>query len=145
MVSSLSRFAAFILLGSVIPVLMAQSDGVPGFEGQWKPAKAIRAGQELDAEHLAKVTVSIKGNSIAISEPGKTEKASFSDAKPGNPGTINLVTERDGTSVVLEGIFELKGDELALCFSKLSEKGTRPKSFEAPSDSVTLLRLKRVK
>ena len=140
-----SRFVAFFLVASVIPLLMAQSDGVPGFEGQWKPAKAIRAGQEIDTEHLAKITVSISGKSIAISEPGKTEKASFSDAKAGNPGTIDLVTERDGKSVVLEGIFELKGDELALCFSKLSEKGTRPKSFEATSDSVTLLRLKRVK
>ena len=63
----------------------------------------------------------------------------------GKPGSVDLVIDIKGKSATLEGIFELDGDDLSLCLSKLPEKGTRPKGFEATAESVSLLRLKRVK
>lgn len=141
----MSRLRALIVLAISTCALMAQGPSVARLEGEWKAVKAIRGGRELDAEHLSKVTVTIADGTITIKEPGISEKATLVNVAAGKPGTMDLRIDTKGKQATLEGIFELDGDDLALCLSKLPEKGTRPKGFEAAAESVSLLRLKRVK
>ncbi len=145
MTSFVSRLQAVALLAVSTLTLMAQGPSPAKLEGEWKAVKGSRGGRELDAEHLSKVTVTIAGGTITIKEPGISEKATLANITAGKPGTVDLVIDIKGKSATLEGIFELDGDDLALCLSKLPEKGTRPKGFEATAESVSLLRLKRVK
>lgn len=139
------RLQALMVLTLSTCALMAQGPSLAKLEGEWKAVKGIRGGRELDAEHLSKVTVTISGGTITIKEPGISEKATLVNVAAGKPGTMDLQLEIKGKPATLEGIFELDGDDLALCLSKLPEKGTRPKGFEAAAESVSLLRLKRVK
>lgn len=139
------RLQALVLLTISVPTLIAQPPSLAKLEGEWKAVKGTRGGRELDAEHLSKVTVTISNGTITVKEPGISEKATLANVTVGKPGSLDLNLEIKGKAATLEGIFELDGDDLALCISKLPEKGTRPKAFEATAESVSLLRLKRVK
>lgn len=141
---SFGLLALFVL--AVSPVfLFAQSPPPAGLDGEWIAVKGTRGGRELDPEHLTKVKVTISRGSITVAEPGISEKAALVNVAFGKPGTLDLRLETRGKTITLEGIFELNGDDLALCLSKSPEKGTRPKAFEATAETVSLLRLKRVK
>jgi uncharacterized protein (TIGR03067 family) len=111
--------------------------------GAWTVDGVIYDGEE----HKLKFKIVFKGNEGTVlendqitNEYAKIKVKLDSSAKPKSMDiTVSAGSQTDAT---MEGIYELKGDELRIC-AKVFGKD-RPKEFAAPDGSMTvLLTLKR--
>lgn len=117
---------------------------VPSIDGQWQAVGGMRSGRELGPDYLATITVTVANGIMTITEPGIAEKATVVRLAPGNPGQIDLEVTVGGKKVMLEGIYQIQDNQWTLCVSKSQERGvSRPKSFEATGEGISLLKLKR--
>jgi uncharacterized protein (TIGR03067 family) len=109
-------------------------------QGSWKAETAIMGGEKAPAEQLAKMGLTFKGNEVIPAENPK-DVATIKLDPSKKPAQMDL-TEKNKT--VSQGIYEIDGDTLKLCFSEPGEG--RPKTFESPKGKPTFfLVLKRVK
>lgn len=138
------RQAAYLLsLGVIVliaaPVLAGDKEK---FQGKWKAEKAVRNGEEAPAEELAKMSIVFKDN-VAIPHEGENarDEAEFTLDEKKKPKTIDI-RPKQGNEKLIEGIYELDGDTLKICFAKAG----RPSKFESTAGSdVMFIVLKRVK
>ena len=140
------RFACLLVVGLLMgadqPSDAAKKD-LEKLQGEWKIEKAQRGGEAAPAELLGKLSLTIKGDSMTVSEgSARDEKATISLDPGKSPAAIDIKPARPGRETVL-GIYKLNGDSLTLCWSK---EGARPTEFASkPKSDQVLFVLKRAK
>src|SRR5262249_25716715 len=114
-------------------------------QGTWKVTAAKKNGQAIGDDELAQIKmlpVEFKGDTVTARgpcdyklDPSKTPKAIDVSPQEGPPG------EKGQT---FRGIYELKGDDLRICFRGPGME--RPKNFDDAAGMQTMeMTLKRVK
>src|SRR5262249_58051422 len=89
-----------------------------------------------------KMQVVITGGRMTVKDGSREEAAEFTIDPGKKPATIDIRPK--GEKVVVQGIYQLDGDELSLCFGL--EGKDRPAAFESKKKSGTgLLVLRRKK
>jgi uncharacterized protein (TIGR03067 family) len=108
-------------------------------EGTWKITEGTKFGEKIPADsETLKGEIVITKDAISIKEGGQEmHKMTYKLDTKASPIAITMTgvvgPAKDMTS---EGIIELKGDELKLCYSMPGE--ARPTKFESGKDSKVL-------
>jgi uncharacterized protein (TIGR03067 family) len=112
--------------------------------GTWKYVSGEKNGEKIDKDRLKDQTVSITKDTITLKGEQTFVIKYELDAKK-KPATVKMeITESPfGAGAKAEGILELKGDELKICYTP---DGEAPKKFETKEGSKAhLFILKRSK
>jgi uncharacterized protein (TIGR03067 family) len=91
------------------------------------------------------ITMRFAGGKIIISEAGKArgEEAGYTVDQTKKPAHIDITPDKGGPKVV-QGIFEIKGDTMKLCFGK--DVSERPTDFKSDVEKgIMVINLKRAK
>jgi len=110
-------------------------------KGNWKVVSMVHNGKDLpNAEDHG---ITFDGENVTIKEPNGESKGKCTRLDPAkDPKQIDLTP--DGGGKKLQGIYELKGDELKLCLTRSDSE--RPSRFESKEGSNSrLVVLKREK
>jgi uncharacterized protein (TIGR03067 family) len=115
-------------------------------EGTWKVVAAEQDGDPLD--RIVGGTLKIKDNNFQIKTAGGTEMKGDLILDPAkSPKHIDLA-HQDGLlkDKTWQGIYELKGDTLKLCYAEADSEKERPAEFKTLKNSRLLfVELKREK
>ena len=115
-------------------------------QGTWKVVAATHDGDALD--RIVGGTLVIKDNNFTVKTKGGTElKGDLMLVPAKKPKHIDFV-HQDGMlkDKTWEGIYELKGDTLKLCYAEADSEKARPSEFKTLKNSGLLyLELKREK
>ena len=116
-------------------------------QGTWSTAKLHYNGKDYSEKYKFRFVIkgerlAVEGNDAVAKEYGQI---AFKLVPGANPKAIDLVVgEGTQKDAAIEGIYELKDDELTLCAKVLGKE--RPTTFASPDGgSVVLLVLKREK
>ena len=131
-----------MLIGADSPSDAARKD-LEKLQGEWKADKAQNDGEEAAANLLAKMNLTVKGESLTIDVGSARDEKAKIRLDPGkSPATIDITPARPGRATLL-GIYKLDGDSLTLCWAK---KGARPTEFASKEGSNhVLFVLRRIK
>jgi uncharacterized protein (TIGR03067 family) len=113
--------------------------------GEWKFVAGNKSGEKMSEDTLKKMTCALTKDSFILgNEGGKFVMKYELDTKKTPVGIKIEITEGPiGVGSKAEGIIELKGDTLKLCYAAMG--GDAPKTFEAKKDTdVHLFELKRI-
>jgi uncharacterized protein (TIGR03067 family) len=115
----------------------------PSIVGEWIPSQAVRGGMNDMPPPGTSITFTADGK--VIMKEGKRDRAEEGtykiDAKK-DPAELDLMPPK-GEERNLTGIYKFEKDKLIIC---VSMGGDRPKKFESPEGSQTMLiTLERVK
>ena len=113
-------------------------------EGKWKITEGTKSGSKVEEANL-KGEVIITKDSVTIKSPDMTHVMSYKLDTSKKPKEIDLTPESGNEAgQTMQGIYELDGDNLKLCFGR---PGTgRPKEFSSKEGSEhALVVLKRAK
>jgi uncharacterized protein (TIGR03067 family) len=147
------RLACVCLLaaGVVFPALAAEPDAVAkdrkAFQGEWAVEALEYNGKDLKDKY--NFSFACKGDVLTVQGDGAVRKEyaklTFTLDPSTTPKCVDLTVAGGGQKdAKLEGIYELKGDELRLCVKVLGSD--RPTEFKSPAGaSIALLTLKRKK
>src|SRR5947209_3600685 len=135
----------------VLPIGADAPEDVKGdlkrLQGTWSTAKLHYNGKDYSVKYKFRFVIKgeqlvVEGNAAVAKEYGKI---AFKLVPGANPKAIDLVVgEGTQKDAAIEGIYELKDDELTLCAKVLGKE--RPTTFASPDGgSVVLLVLKREK
>lgn len=138
-----------VVAGLVLPTLAAEPDAsrkdVDALQGAWAVAGLEYNGKDLKDKY--KISFTVKGDVLTVEGDGEVRKEYAKLAFKLDPSTAPKcldLTVAGGTQkdALLEGIYELKGDELRLCVRVLGKD--RPGEFKSPEgSSIALLSLKK--
>jgi uncharacterized protein (TIGR03067 family) len=140
------EFLAIVIVGLLLaPAVPQDSKGDQAkIQGTWKVLVHEDGGRKKAPEEVQQLEVVITKDKIAITHKGRNriETAAYKLDPTKKPGWIDLSTRDDQ----LRGIYELKGDDLKLCFNE-KRGGERSTKFvsQANSPNDVLLVLKRQK
>lgn len=110
-------------------------------QGTWRVKSAIRGGKEYPGEDLAQLSFIFKGDEL-ISTRFANDFLQVKLDPSKKPAAIDLVSKKDKPAI--QGIYEIDGDTLKLCWNHASTE--RPRTFTSAAGSGTIyLVLKRVK
>ena len=160
---------AYLLLGawpSARPVVSAQEKAdkgeaakkaLPELQGTWLIESAVYDGNECPKELVKKSKVTFAGDkctekpSLVLKDgkfqlgDGYTVPVQVDNSK--TPKWIDFIVEFDGKKTASQGIYELKGDELKICYRGSAGDGSepnRPTKFTSKAGAgLYLLVLKR--
>ena len=106
-------------------------------EGKWTYVSGKKAGEDSAKEALMG-TVEITKEKITIPGPeGKPFGIGYKLDAKGSPIKIDLeILDGDFKGGKAEGIIELKGDDLRICYGVTSMGGKRPEKFESTKDNA---------
>jgi uncharacterized protein (TIGR03067 family) len=140
-----------ILAGTLLGV-DAKEDAkkvVDQVQGSWTTTSLIFSGKDVSNEDYAKLRFVFKGDEAVIEGSDQVKKEYARIGFKFDPSTaphlvdmsIKAGTQKD---TVIEGIYELKGDELRICARVIGNE--RPADFtSAENSNVALIVLKREK
>jgi uncharacterized protein (TIGR03067 family) len=135
------KWRALVLAAAVVAVAADAKDDankkdLDALQGSWKVQKLIRGGDEAPGKDSEKVVFLFEGNKVSIDEGRpKKETATFKLDATKKPKAIDFVPETKKESA--EGVYDLDGDTLKLCFTR---PGTaRPKEVASEKGSETIL------
>jgi uncharacterized protein (TIGR03067 family) len=113
--------------------------------GTWNYVSAVKDGKKMEAADLKGQTVTITKETFTLKSKDTFVMKYVVDAKKKPIGIKFEITESPfGPGAKAEGIIELKGDELKICYAPL--EGAAPKTFESKEGSrYHLFVLKRAK
>lgn len=113
-------------------------------EGKWKMVSGQKFGEKVNEQSLAG-EVTITKDTITIKGGDETHMMKYKLDPKASPVKIDMEgTEGPAKGFKSEGIIELKGDELKLCYAMPTEK--RPTTFGTKKDDKNLyFVLKRAK
>lgn len=101
-------------------------------KGTWTATAATIDGTDLSEEELARVLLSVVGQSFAMRIQGDYFRGALREHAEAAPKTIDLVGD-DGTTWV--GIFKCSGGSLDLCIIRMQGPSQRPIDFTAVEGS----------
>lgn len=114
-------------------------------QGTWKPNSTRQDGNDEPADEAKRYVVKFEdGGKYLITRDGdKFLKGTYKLDAEKKPAQLDLTVEENadnanGAGETLQGIVELKGEELTWCFSPPNE-GSRPNDFTAESGSRRIL------
>jgi uncharacterized protein (TIGR03067 family) len=141
-----------LILAAVVPIAAAEPDAVKKdldvLQGEWAVESLEYNGKELKDKY--KIAFSCKGDVMTVEGDGKVRKEYAKLMLKLDPTTMpKCVDMTVGAGVqkdlVMEGIYEVKDDQLRICVKVLGVKD-RPAEFKSPEGaSIALLTLKRKK
>jgi uncharacterized protein (TIGR03067 family) len=106
--------------------------------GTWTLETRISGGKEFKQAKALASQLRIDGSNWTVLIRGKALSADRIVLDPTqSPKTIDRISEPGGRKVVVRGIYKLEGDTLTVAVAPAGE--ARPKSFEAPKGSTTIL------
>jgi uncharacterized protein (TIGR03067 family) len=115
-------------------------------QGTWTVVSYEYGGKKDREDETKKVKLVFKDGSVTIDDPKREQKAKFKLDATKKPKEMDITPEDEGADVkVVQAIYELKDDELKICFVKRSD-ATRPTEFASkPDTELVLIVLKREK
>lgn len=129
----------------------AAKEELTKLEGTWQATAAEMAGRPYKPKETGMEKVRIKGTKMTFLA-GDKEVATFEISVVPSKGPKHMDWVKDRKLAPLPCIYELKGDELKICFPLLSGKGEkfkiefkRPEKFETKGLPVGMIVLKREK
>src|SRR5215467_6156885 len=134
---------AFVLciLGARASDDNAVKEEMKKLEGTWVLQEYSRNGKDTPKEKLGKIAFAeftIKGD--ALTSGRAKYKIAIDPSK--NPMTIDRIREANGKSTALEGLYELEGDTLKICFDfDVSKSGKHERPKELKSGEGLMLRV----
>jgi uncharacterized protein (TIGR03067 family) len=112
--------------------------------GKWQPTEADLGGNKIDQLVLDSARVTYEGDKYTIEINNKSERGTISLDPKKDPKAMDIFpTEGENNGKTLLAVYEVKGDELKICYS-LSPT-VRPENFEPASNTLLLVKFKRVK
>jgi uncharacterized protein (TIGR03067 family) len=112
--------------------LAADQDDAKAMQGTWVIESAQLAGRN-HTDDFAGMKLVIDGNRYVVEFGKNTDKGTFTLDPTKTPRRIDVVSaEGPFKGKTLPGIYELKGDNLTLCFEADGKGDQRPTKFEAP-------------
>lgn len=139
--------ALLLLVLACQPVAGFQKDETDALQGVWN-AKSIEAdGKLAPDEAVQRMRFTFKGDKLLIkgntNDDTEEECAYQIDAKQ-SPKQLDIKPPKEKKAI--QGIYELKDDELKICLRHASQPGGRPKDFDTKADKkVVIVVFKRQK
>ena len=111
-------------------------------QGSWQSTEIVNGGNKSDLE----VNVKFDGDKVAVTIARKDSiHGTYSIDPSKSPATIDLKLDKDGNTLDVQAIYEVKGDELKIRKRHCQgEGGERPTAFES-TEKTALATLKRQK
>lgn len=111
-------------------------------EGEWVVESQVNGGRHLKSSIERRYIFSGDGKWTMTSSKAKAKNApsltrTYVIDGSTNPPSIDMKTSSGLTQPNMIGIIKVDGDTLTLCYSRSGED--RPKTFESPEDSSTIL------
>jgi uncharacterized protein (TIGR03067 family) len=103
-------------------------------QGTWTLVSAKADGADLPKELAAKLKLVIDKDKFSIKNDDSEESATVTLDPGQKPPTIDIKPAKEDA---VKGIYELKDDELKLCWAKAGKE--RPKGFESKEGSGEIL------
>lgn len=140
-----SFFVFAALTGVVFSDDVASSAGEE-LQGEWLLTSVDIQGKTLPAPaEKGGSIVFAKEGKLTLKDPGKPDKTgSYKVDAATSPMQLDLIVAKKGKeSETMQGIYELDGDNLKMCFSADGAKGKRPREFKG--EKVLIMHFKRQK
>ena len=121
----------------------AEADKGSGLQGSWQVTALEAEGERVTAEGVTNIYVTIKDKSYEVMNLGVETGGTFEVDNSKTPAQIEIhcTTGADSGSS-WPGIYELKGDELRVCYARRGKK--RPTTFSAiDNPSLMMITYKR--
>jgi len=113
-------------------------------QGKWLPVSLEKGGIKAPEEEYKKVKLAFTGDKITVVEDAREMAVTFKLDPAKKPKQIDVTESRNGKDEVHEGIYELDGDKLKICFAHAQDP--RPRDFVSQAGtSQTLIVLTREK
>jgi uncharacterized protein (TIGR03067 family) len=139
--SFVTSFLAVFLVAAEPPDANQAKKDLDKLQGIWTLVQMEAEGKKLPEDAYKGVKVTFDKDKMAMGKDNQIETATIVLDLSKQPKWIDT-TSKDGD--VLQGIYQLEGDDLKICLSK--KRGDRPKEFVTKSDREdSLLILKRQK
>jgi uncharacterized protein (TIGR03067 family) len=142
--------ATVLTVGVLFCTATAQEKGKSDhdlIQGTWNVVEALDGGRKPPPGELDGVVVIITKDQIILAKGEmKKDAIAFKLDPSKTPKWIDLTEKRGDKEQTLRGIYELKGDDLKICFNEKAG-GERSTKFESVKDSPNdvLIVLKRAK
>ena len=131
------------LMGGQVEAADPPTD-LEALSGKWQPTEADLGGNKIDPMLLETARVTYEGDKYTVEVNNKTERGTIVLDPKKDPKAMDIFpTEGDNNGKTLLAVYEVKGDELKICYS-LSPT-VRPENFEPASNTLLLVKFKRVK
>ncbi|MFT3785546.1 MAG: sigma-70 family RNA polymerase sigma factor [Tepidisphaeraceae bacterium] len=127
---------------------VAVGDDIKAMQGTWRVVSAQDSGRDAPADEVAKARFVIEGDVFRmIGADGRGDSARFTVDPAHDPKWLDFIPlNRDGTpsSVVLQGLYKLSGDDLEIVMPEGNGKAGRSSAFRSepssPNDMHFVLR-----
>jgi uncharacterized protein (TIGR03067 family) len=136
------------LLGVLVIGLLIAADEKPKaddakdkLKGTWTVVAMERDGKKAPEEEVKGKALTFAGDKVTFKRDDDTKTGTFKLDSAQKPPHLDL-TPDDGEKLTIKMLYQLDGDTLKLYGDK-SEKGDRPKSYEAAAMIITLKREKK--
>jgi uncharacterized protein (TIGR03067 family) len=119
---------------------------VKKFQGVWTFESVEVGGKKAPADELAGVTMTFAGDKYTVKKGDDVIQVGTQKLDPSkSPKAIDVkIVEGLNTGKVMQGIYEIDGDTLKVCFDESGK--TRPTEFKSPAGSETFVNVhKRAK
>jgi uncharacterized protein (TIGR03067 family) len=143
------KMLAVLIVGLLVAADDVKSDSKQDMEkmqGEWTMVSGSRDGQPIPDEFVQSLRRTISGDKFSVKREGESLSAgTFKLDASKTPKTIDLtLTEGQASGQTIQGIYELQGDTLKICYSAPGQP--RPKEFSAAEGSMqTFATWKRAK
>jgi uncharacterized protein (TIGR03067 family) len=130
-------FTSILFLAAISSFADQPPKETPKLDGEWKATAYVEDGEKADRLDKTPIKWAFKGDRVTIIASDQQEfriKGTFKTAKSGK--NIDLSFEGpsgDEKETKAPGIYELKGDQLKICYDPAGKK--RPEKFDAPAKS----------
>jgi uncharacterized protein (TIGR03067 family) len=127
------------ILGIIAPMCGAAEAAQDPLEGEWRPIAMTLGKQRLPDELLKETTLAIKNGFYEVTVARKTtDRGRLAYDLKAVPKSIEITgIEGINKGKTILAIYELKDDQLTICYSFAAEK--RPEKLETSGDDKTLL------
>ena len=112
------------------------------FEGTWVVDSASKGGEQLPEELKNNFKITFQGKKLIVDILGMQKEGTFKVDPKKSPKQLNITTKNK----TLHGIYQVKGDELKLCFENGGQAENRPRKFATnKEEELVLIVFKRQK
>jgi len=113
---------ACLILVAAGTLFAAGGTGTPGkqkrekLQGVWAVTELTEANKKASDKKAQSVRIEFKGEGSIIIRHGKAAiKGTYMVDRQKSPATMDITYEKDGKTVTIPALYELKGDDLKLC------------------------------